>query len=253
MNFSLLDRQMRVFETNSDLSALPELYLVARLDGRSFTRLTKETVPLEAPFDIRFRELMVATTRDLMQCGFNVIYGYTESDEISLLFRKDETQFGRKLRKIISTLAGEASAVFSLRLGQKATFDCRVSQLPTMQRVVDYFRWRAADAFRNCLNSQCYWALRKSGSSATEATQQLNGMSVSRKQELLFQRFQTNFNDLPAWQKLGIGLSWEVYQKTLEGPPRTDAAIPATRRRIKTWYELPMKDDYAKMILEIIN
>ena len=42
MDFDELDRTMRVFETNSDQCVLPSIYMVARIDGRSFTRLTKE-------------------------------------------------------------------------------------------------------------------------------------------------------------------------------------------------------------------
>src|SRR6266436_2880648 len=45
MKFDDLDQKMRVFETAHDLCALPGLYMVARLDGRSFTRLTKEVQP----------------------------------------------------------------------------------------------------------------------------------------------------------------------------------------------------------------
>src|SRR5205807_528968 len=118
MKFDELDDRMRVFETAHDLCVLPGLYMVARLDGRSFTRLTKEVHQFEAPFDARFRDLMLETAEHLMAgCGFNVVYGYTQSDEISLLFALEENSFGRKLRKLISILAGEASTKFSLLLG----------------------------------------------------------------------------------------------------------------------------------------
>ena len=96
MNFDELDRRLRVFETAHDHCALPGLYLVARLDGRSFTHLTRERRHFAAPFDERFRDLMTATVRHLMDCGFRVVYGYTQSDEISLLFHPDEDAFGRK-------------------------------------------------------------------------------------------------------------------------------------------------------------
>jgi hypothetical protein len=43
--------------------------------------------------------MMISTTESLMTSGFQVIFGYTESDEISLLFALNEKQFGRKLRK----------------------------------------------------------------------------------------------------------------------------------------------------------
>ncbi|MDM7914811.1 MAG: tRNA(His) guanylyltransferase Thg1 family protein, partial [Candidatus Eisenbacteria bacterium] len=132
MNFDDLDRRMRVFETAHDHCVLPGIHMVARLDGRGFTKLTKETHPFEAPFDAQFRDAMVAAARHLMTCGFRAIYGYTQSDEISLLFHRDEDLFDRKLRKYHSVLAGEASAVFSLSLGLRASFDCRISQLPSV-------------------------------------------------------------------------------------------------------------------------
>jgi tRNA(His) guanylyltransferase len=129
--------------------------MVAQLDGRGFTQLVREVHPFEAPFDQRFRDMMVATTRHLMTCGFNIVYGCTHSDEISLLFHSQEDSFGRTLRKLISILAGEASAAFALQLGSVASFDGRISQLPSRQRVVDYFRWRAEDAHHNALNPHC--------------------------------------------------------------------------------------------------
>jgi tRNA(His) guanylyltransferase len=185
MTFDELDEKMRVFETAADYCVLPGIFMVARLDGRSFTRLTKDVCQFEAPFDERFRDMMLVTTESLMACGFQVIYGYTESDEISLLFAQDETQFGRKLRKYNSTLAAEASARFSLLIGQVATFDCRISQLPNIELVVDYFRWRNEDAARNALNAYCYWTLRKQGQSEQQATSRLEGVSVGQKNELL--------------------------------------------------------------------
>ena len=106
MLFDELDAKMRVFETAADASVLPEVHMVARIDGRSITRLTKELCPFEAPFDEQFRDYMLETVEHLMTCGFQVRYGYTQSDEISLLFARNESLFGRKIRKYHSVLAG---------------------------------------------------------------------------------------------------------------------------------------------------
>jgi tRNA(His) guanylyltransferase len=246
MKFDDLDKKMRVYETAADLCVLPGLFMVARIDGRSFTRLTKEVCQFEAPFDERFRDLMVATTKSLMTCGFKVVYAYTESDEISLLFDPTEQVFGRKLRKYNSTLAGEASAQFSVRLGKAASFDCRISQLPSVELVIDYFRWRNEDAARNALNSWCYWTLRKQGLGEQEATKRLLGKSVSQKNELLFQ-LGINFNELPSWQKRGVGLYWETYHKTALNP-LTNVEVVTCRKRIRTTYNLPMKNQYAEFV-----
>jgi len=251
MKFDDLDQKMRVFETAHDLCVLPGLYMVARVDGRSFTRLTKEVHKFEAPFDLRFRDLMVETAEHLMAgCGFNMVYGYTESDEISLLFGLEENSFGRKLRKVISILAGEASAKFSLLLGAVACFDCRISELPSVELVVDYFRWRNEDAHRNALNAHCYWLLRKQGKNVGEATATLKGMSVADKNELLFQNG-VNFNDLPLWQRRGVGLYWEEYYRPAQNPV-TCEKVSARRRRIRRDLELPMKDDYSAFLRKLV-
>lgn len=252
MKFDDLDVKMRVFETASDLCVTPSLYMVARLDGRSFTKLTKVIHKFEAPFDTRFRDLMVETTEYLMRdCGFNVLYGYTESDEISLLFAFEENSFGRKLRKLISILAGEASAKFSMAIGSVAAFDCRISQLPSVDLVVDYFRWRSEDAHRNALNSYCYWMLRKQGDSVGKATSTLRGMPVTDKNELLF-KLGINFNDTPLWQRRGTGLYWEEYNRVAKDPT-TGEEVLAIRRRVYHNYELPMKDAYSQFIRNLVG
>ena len=251
MRFNELDQRMRIFETAADYCVLPGIFMVARLDGRNFTRLTKEICQFEAPFDERMRDMMAETAEALMNCGFRVRYAYTESDEISLLFDENEQLFGRKTRKYNSTLAGEASATFSLLLGERATFDCRISQLPNASLVVDYFRWRSEDAARNALSAHCYWALRKSGLNQQLATQRLVGLSVSQKNELLFEQG-INFNEVPCWQKRGVGLYWESYEKTARNPA-TGKETLAWRRRIKRDFELPMKDDYGRFLQRLFE
>lgn len=52
MKFDDLDNKMRIFETAHDHCVLPEMYVVARIDGRCFTRLTKEVHKFEAPYDL---------------------------------------------------------------------------------------------------------------------------------------------------------------------------------------------------------
>lgn len=207
MKFTELDRRMRVYETAHDLCVLPGMYMVARLDGRAFTKLLRERHPFEAPFDPKFRDMMVETGRHLMDCGFQFRLCYSQSNEISLLFDPGENSFGRKIRKLNSVLAGEASAKFSLLLGDVAAFDCRISQMPRPNDVMDYFRWRNEDAHRNALNAHCYWLLRKQGRKPEEAQEELDGLSVSAKNELLFQQAGINFNDLPQWEKRGSGRS----------------------------------------------
>ena len=251
MKFDALDERMRIYETAHDHCVLPGLWIVARLDGRGFTRLTKEVHTFEAPFDMRFRDMMLTTTQHLMSdSGIKVVYGYTQSDEISLLFSPDEMSFQRKLRKLLSILAGHASAQLTQLLGDIAVFDCRISQLPTIGHLIDYFRWRNEDAHRNALNAHSYWYLRQSGSSIREATTALMGLSIAQKNELLFQNG-INFNDLPLWQKRGCGLYWETYEKIAENP-LTGEPVTVLRKRIHRNLELPVKEAYTSFLESLI-
>lgn len=246
MKFDDLDRAMRQYELSLDQILAPDVYMVARLDGRGFTKLTKEICRFEAPFDPAFRDMMVGTVKELMNCGFRVVYGYTESDEISLLFHKNENAFGRKVRKYHSILSGVASAAFSLQLGQSAVFDCRMVPLPSEERVRDYFLWRQEDASRNALNSHCYWALRKGGATVQEATALLEGQTTAYKTQLLL-RHGVNFDSLPSWQKRGIGLFWADVPK-MGFNPVTGASVPTTRRELYTEFELPTRAEYAALV-----
>ena len=186
MKFDDLDKQMRIYEQNLDQYIVPGMYIVARLDGRSFTKLTHEKLKFEAPFDSSFRNHMVATVKHLMNCGFKILYAYTESDEISLLFSTEDQAFSHKVRKLNTILAGEASGVMSLRLGVPVCFDCRIIPLPNRELIKDYFSWRQEDANRNALNSWAYWTLRKDDKSRRRASSMLKGISVADKNELLY-------------------------------------------------------------------
>ena len=134
-------------------------------------------------------------------------------------------------------------------LGIKATFDCRMVPLPNIERVKDYFRWRQEDAHRNSLNSHCYWMLRKEGKSAREATRQLKGKGVAFKNELLFSRG-INYDKLPLWQRRGVGLLSEQYEKDGFNPIIGEKVL-AKRKRIRIEYNLPIGEEYANMIEDI--
>ncbi|MFB6454743.1 tRNA(His) guanylyltransferase Thg1 family protein [Chitinophaga sp. Hz27] len=251
MKFDELDLKMRSFETHYDRSVMPEMYIVARIDGRGFTKLTKEKHDFEKPFDERFHNHMLSTVQHLMGCGFNIVYGYTQSDEISLLFHFQENAFSRKERKWNSILAGEASAKFSLLLGDLAAFDCRLCEFPNSMLVTDYFRWRNEDAHRNALNAHCYWLLRKQGSSATEATQRINRFTTADKNELLFSNG-INYNDLPAWQKRGSGIYWKDEEISGFNPVTQQTAI-TTRKKLFINKTLPFNEEYSNLITNIIS
>lgn len=242
-----LETRMRALEYFHGLGLLPGAWAVVRVDGRSFSRFTQAR--FEKPFDPRFRDLMVGTAQALLE-GLHGLYAYTESDEISLLLPPAWDHFDRELEKLVSISAGQASSVFSLAAGEAAHFDSRVWMAVDDASVIDYFRWRQGDAARCALNGWCYWTLRKNGRSVQQATSALERQSVAAKNELLFEHG-INFNELPSWQRRGIGLHWETYEKDGFNPITGEKTV-ALRRRVRTNQELPMKDEYAVFLRRLL-
>ena len=239
------EARMRSFEYFHHLRLIPDTWVVIRVDGRGFSRFTEPR--FEKPFDERFHAMMTAAASALL-VELQGLYAYTESDEISVLLRRDWDQFDRSLEKAVSISAGIASAAFTLACGEAAHFDSRVWLGVSDEHVVDYFRWRQADATRCALNGWCYWTLRKEGSSVAQATKELDGMTVSGKNELLFAR-RINFNDVPLWQRRGTGLYWQEYEKEGFDPIR-NTPVTALRRRVFVDENLPMKEGYDSFIAE---
>ena len=241
------ESRMRELEWFHGIRVMPAAWPVIRVDGRSFTRLSDER--FERPFDIRFHDLMVKTAEALLT-ELDGLLAFTESDEISVLLPAHTDLFSREVEKLVSISAGIASACFTLGLGAAAHFDSRVWVGPTAQHVIDYFRWRQSDAARCCLNGWCYWTLRKDGRSVQEATAALVGLGFAEKNELLFARG-INFNDVPLWQKHGVGVYWTEVQRDGFNPV-TQEVTTTVRRRMHVDKTLPRGDGFADLIAGLI-
>jgi tRNA(His) guanylyltransferase len=241
------DKRMRALEYFHKHLLLPGAWIIIRVDGRSFSRFTEDH--FEKPFDSRFSDLMMQTTKTLLT-ELSGLLAYTASDEISVLCSPEWNIFDRSLEKIVSISAAIASATFTHASNMPVSFDSRVWLGTNGEQIRDYFRWRQAHASRCALNGWCYWTLRKDGKSPVEATALIEGKSVAFKNELLFQHG-VNYNDLPLWQRRGIVACWESYMKTGYDPIR-QCEVTAQRRRIAINDKLPMKDDFSALIEGII-
>lgn len=249
MKFQNFDLLMREYEEALDQKIPPRIWPVVRLDGRSFSHLT-EKLNFEKPFDIRFRDAMIATTKHVMQCGFQAIYAYVESDEISILFSKHDNTFKRKIRKWLSNLAGEASAAFTHHLQHPGVFDARICPFPDIETILDYFSWRQGDSARNSLNAYCYWTLRHDGKSERQATKILERMPVEEKYVLL-RSLGVNHKEIPSWQRYGVAIAWKDVSK--EGyNPITKETVTTKRRILEAVIDLPRQQVYQDFVQQFI-
>ena len=142
-------------ETARKLNPLQPVY--ARIDGRSFSRFTRG---MERPFDDRMIEAMVETTKHLVH-ETHARIGYTQSDEINLVWQADSPEsdilFSGKVQKLASVLASMAAAKFATVIPVEYAdrlphFDARVLQLPSQTEAANMFLWRAMDARKNAIS-----------------------------------------------------------------------------------------------------
>jgi len=238
MKFKTLDAMMRKFEVANDACVPPGMYMIVRLDGRGFSKLLRELNGDNEPYGEDFRDHMVVAASEIMRSGIQALYGHVHGDEISILLHPSDNSFGRKLRKLNSVLASTASAALSLRLARLVCFDCRVSQIPNLPDVVNYFRWRAADAERNCLAGYCQWVLQCRGLSAKEIATETHGMGLAAQRRLLWQAQGIEFSDLPSWKRRGVALTWETYYRELVSHETGDL-VQLQRRRLQVTLAIP--------------
>ncbi len=194
--------RMKMYESQTcGINLIPRIPVVARLDGKGFSKFTKG---LSRPYDERLSKLMVETTKYLVK-ETNANCGYTQSDEITLVWHTDKIDsaiyFNGRLFKMISDLAAMCSVFFNRELPkyipEKADkmprFDCRVYNVPNLDEAANSFLWREQDATKNSISM---------AAQSVYSHRELMGKNGSEMQEMLFQKG-INWNDYPSFFKRG--------------------------------------------------
>ena len=243
LTFQDLELLMRGNE-NAREGELPEnAYIIARLDGRGFSKLTKKH--FSKPFDIQFHQLMVKTMQHQLEYEPQLAFAYNQSDEISLLIPPGSSPFNRKARKLLSLLPSAASVKFSMLVGEPVSFDCRLNLQYNIEGVLNYFRWRSIDAERNAFNSCAYWLLRKQGVEPRAAAERLRVLSTAEHKSFLAEHH-TDAANMPTWQTRGCIV--HRIEETRHGfNPITGEETTYTRRRLQ-------ESDYSEeLILQLLQ
>lgn len=143
-------------EEESSISLPRKGWFVIRLDGKAFHTFTKG---LNKPFDKNLSDAMEATLKSLCAEIQNIKFGYTQSDEISLILNDLDGEntslwFDGQVQKMVSVAASIATAHFNKYFknpsGKMAYFDARVFALKE-DEVTQYLNWRQKDAFKNAV------------------------------------------------------------------------------------------------------
>lgn len=169
-------------ETGRKLAS--DLPIMVRLDGKAFHTYTKG---LNRPFDENLSRTMRETTAWLVE-QTNAKIGYTQSDEITLVFFSNnpdaQPMFDGKVQKMTSVLSSMCTAKFNqlaqINIEEKknkfAYFDARVWNVPDMETVAKVFFWREEDAVKNSITM---------AASAIYSHKQLHGIGSQAKIKMM--------------------------------------------------------------------
>lgn len=225
-----LGDRMKQYE-NVTRNYLPtRMPVIVRIDGRSFHTFTRG---FKKPFDAILSNSMIDTAKYLLENIEGCVFAYTQSDEISLLLKNDQTNetnawFDNNISKIISLSASMATLAFNkyfkeevdefceswnidtkieqayfTSLEKGAMFDSRVFVIPEGE-IVNYFIWRQQDCVRNSIQMVAQ---------ANFSHKELQKLDCDQLQEKLFQEKGINWGeDIPTKYKRGVA----IYKKQIE-------------------------------------
>lgn len=238
---------------------------ILRLDGKAFHSYTKG---FDKPFDRLLMEAMQGTMLKLCKEVQGCVFGYTQSDEITLVLTdyktiKTDAWFGYNIQKMTSVSASIATLEFNrlireawskvaaniiplkdgdpivneeafkrsqllLSRTDKAVFDSRAFSVPK-DEVCNCLIWRQQDATRNSIEA---------AGQANYSHGQLHKKNCNEIQEMLFQKG-INWNDYPTDFKRGSAC-YRVKKTEVMDDVRNSGQIIVTRNVWTVDREIPI-------------
>lgn len=226
VNDELGKRMKENYEERSRTKLMRRTPVAIRIDGRAFHTFTRG---LKKPFDSILVYTMQETMKYLCANIQGCVFGYTQSDEITLILIDYQTfttdaWFDYQVQKMCSVSASMATKIFNkifdqlanARLGGNealniseeekkyektlikcktlgAEFDARCFNIPK-EEVTNLIYWRQLDATRNSIEMVGH---------ANFSTNQLHQKSCSDIQDMLMLEKGINWNDFPTELKRG--------------------------------------------------
>lgn len=219
MNSMSLGDRMKGYEKVPQQRLMSKAPVVIRLDGKDFHTYTRGC---DKPFDEDLHVVRQGVLEYLCNNIQGCIFGYSQSDEISLVMKDWDTYntsalFDNKIQKLCSVSASMATAEWALLSAQvdgvrtsgsdkftkTALFDSRCFNLPSTE-VVNYLLWRQQDWERN--------SVQMLGQSLYQHSE-LQGVSCKQMVTNIENEHGIVWGNLASWKKSGeFWLRGEVHE-----------------------------------------
>lgn len=232
-------RMKTYYEAIPKTSLMRRTPVAIRIDGKAFHTFTRG---FEKPFDTLLVNTMQQTTKKLCENIQNCVFGYTQSDEITLILvdYKDintAAWFDYEVQKLCSISASIATLYFNKFFKQSveefdinsiikekevdnykllnsykralntgAMFDSRCFNIPK-EEVCNLIYWRQLDATRNSIQMV---------GQANFSHKELQGLTCNKIQDKLITETDINWNNYPTYLKRGTSCLKKDSEWTLD-------------------------------------
>ena len=185
-----LNNYFKNHEQKFDKKLKPNTYYVIRFDGKGMTKAFKQIgKAIYEPFFNTMKQTFV----EFCETYSNIIFGYSFSDEISILLKGDINPKSKsdadnnRVEKLLSLMAGKLALIFNRvsRLygldlqGKDWLFDARIIELKDKNEVTKYFIARQAFAIDKYLGQlRGEYSLPYTLNTSTEIIKALKGKSI---------------------------------------------------------------------------
>ncbi|MFR2774811.1 MAG: tRNA(His) guanylyltransferase Thg1 family protein [Anaerostipes sp.] len=218
------DKRMKRYELASKQFLTQRTPVIIRIDGKNFHTFTKG---FDEPFDNIFLSAMRDTMKYLCENIEGCVFGYTQSDEITLVLVdyqtiKTQSWFGYNVQKLCSVTAGMTTMMFNetmfrivannfdtylmntpyfveknicgYRGIKTGVFDARCFNIPK-EDVCNNLIWRQKDCIRNSISRVAH---------SYFSNKELYKKTQSEMEEMLLKNAGINWNDYPVDLKYGV-------------------------------------------------
>lgn len=215
-----LGNRMKQYEQVPKIKLIRRMPVIIRIDGKAFHTFTRG---FRKPFDELLIETMQETTKYLCEHIQGCVFGYTQSDEITLIlvdYKKLDSSswYDSEVQKMCSISASMATMAFNRIFEDKVYAYCQeaydnLSYMETLNKAVDkgaMFDSRCFNIHKEEVTNCIYWrqldASRNSIQMLAQANfshKELQNKSCSDIQDMLVTQKGINWNDLPTYKKRG--------------------------------------------------
>lgn len=244
-----IDARMKRYELSTKFYLTRRTPVILRIDGKAFHTFTRG---MARPFDEILIRTMQETMKSLCDDVQGCVFGYTQSDEITLVLQDykelgTEPWFDYRLDKVCSIAASKTTKYFNKHFIEvvkevdpenkevyerkffEAEFDCRAFNIPK-EEVCNNVIWRQHDAVKNSILNLAQ---------SLFSHKEMYKVNTKELQNKMFEEKGVNWSDLSVVKQRGTACAKHFYEQ-LTQDRKTGEDVMVLRSEWRLDFDMPL-------------